>query len=161
VVKTELKENMENQGNIFFTPLLEDLLQQDKLIQVSLSGLSMFPFLMHGDVVQIQSVTNKKIKRGAIVIYKNKERWIAHRLIKTDVKKNLIYTRGDSRTVKDEPIIPEQIKGVVVKIVKSRWILAHLSIGKFAKVITFFSPVMAPVFGFIFFLLGKLKICIG
>jgi len=148
---------MENQGNIFFTPLLEDLLQQDKLIQVSLSGLSMFPFLMHGDVVQIQSVTNKKIKRGAIVIYKNKERWIAHRLIKTDVKKNLIYTRGDCRIVKDEPISPEQIKGVVVKIVKSRWKLAYLSIGKFANVIAFFSPVMAPLFGLVIYFLGKLK----
>jgi len=161
MVKTELKKNMENQGNIFFTPLLEDLLQQDKLIQISLSGLSMFPFLMHGDIVQIKSVTNEKLKKGAVLVYKTDDRWIAHRLIKIDAKKNLFYTRGDCRIVKDEPISPEQIKGIVVKIINSRWKLAYLSIGKISKIIAFFSPVMAPFFSLVIYLSIKIHRIFG
>ena len=135
-------------SNIDFSPLLEEMLEQRKKVQISLSGLSMFPFLMHGDIVQIDSIDLEKLNRGDVVVYKIDDKWIAHRLIKHNRKKNLYYMRGDSRIVKDIPIKPEQIKGVVSKIIKSRWKLAHFAIGKHKKYITLFSPITAPIFNF-------------
>jgi signal peptidase I len=120
----------------------------------------MFPFLMHNDVVQISSVETEHLKRGDIVVFKLNNRWVAHRLVKKNIDKKLFYTRGDSRTTKDLPVNQSQIKGIVVKIVKSRWKLAHFSIGKSGKYISFFSPITAPIFRLIIKLMGvfsKLK----
>jgi signal peptidase I len=145
---------IDNNGNIFLTPILEDLLQQNKLIQISLTGFSMFPFLMHGDIVQTTSVETEQLKCGDIVVFKMNDRWIAHRLIKKNIDKNLFFTRGDSRAIKDFPVNQNQIKGIVVKIVKSRWKLAHFSIGKYGKYIVFFSPITALFFNLIIRLFG-------
>ena len=148
---------MDNKENVFFTPFVEDMLREGKTVQISLSGLSMFPFLMHGDIVLITSVTDKNLYKGAIVVFKINDRWIAHRLIKVDANNNLLYTRGDGKSIKDKPVKIEQIKGIVVKIVKSRWKLANFSIGKPAKIIAFLSPVTAPIFNFIIWGAGKVR----
>jgi signal peptidase I len=144
---------IDNNGNIFLTTILEDLLHENKLIQILLRGFSMFPFLMHGDVVQITSIEPEKLKRGDIVIFKHNDCWVAHRLVKKNIDKHLFYTRGDARTKKDIPVLKSQIKGVVVKIVKSRWKLAHFAIGKYGKYIVFFSPLTEHIFNLIDWLL--------
>ena len=130
-------------SNIDFSPLLEEILEQGKTIQISLSGMSMFPFLRHGDIVQIETVDVEKLKIGDVIVFKTEDKWVAHRLIKRNIKQNLFYTRGDGKTVKDIPITPEQIKGVVTKIVKSRWKLAHFAVGKCGKIIACCSPIVA------------------
>jgi signal peptidase I len=114
----------------------------------------MFPFLMHGDIVQISSIEIDKLKRGDIVVCKVNDRWIAHRLIKKNIAKNLFFTKGDGKIHKDFPVNQTQIKGIVVKIVKSRWKLARLSIGIYGRYIAFFSPVTAPMFNLTIWLLG-------
>jgi len=145
--------------NIVFFPLLEEMLQQGKTVKIALSGLSMFPFLMHGDIVQVVSVKNKKPKKGDIVVFELNGKWIAHRLIKHNLKKNLYYTRGDSRTTKDSPQPPENIKGIVVNILQSRWQVARFATGKLGRVIAFCSVVTAPFFHFVIWIksLGKNK----
>ena len=148
---------MNSQSNIIFTPLLDEMLQQGKSVQISLGGLSMFPFLMHGDIVQISPIEIKKLKCGDIVVFKEDNNWIAHRLIKKNIHNNLFHTRGDGAKNMDKPIKQEQIKGIVVKIVKSRWKFAYCSIGKHTKFLAFFSPFVAPVFNAIMSLLIFLR----
>jgi signal peptidase I len=106
----------------------------------------MFPFLMHGDTVQISSVNIEELKCGDILVFKANNKWIAHRLFKKDTVKNLFYTRGDARVVKDFPIKQSQIKGIIVKTVKTRWKLSRFALGRYGKFIAIISPVTAPVF---------------
>ena len=154
---------LDNKENIFFSPLLEDLLQNGNVIQILLTGYSMFPFLMHGDTVQISAVDTEKLKCGDIVVFKVNNRWIAHRLIKKNIVQNIFYTRGDAMMCKDLPVNQGQIKGIVIKAVKSRCKLSRFATGKCSRYIAFFSPVISPVFYLIFCLSGalsKLKKCL-
>ena len=132
----------DNSLNILFG----NLLSEGKTVQIAVTGLSMFPFLLPDDVIQVSPITPENFKKGMVVVFQSDNIWIAHRLIKFDNKKEVAYTRGDGRATKDAPLSYEQIKGVAVKIVKSRWKLAKCSIGKYSGAIAFCSPVLGIVF---------------
>ncbi|MCL2072314.1 MAG: signal peptidase I [Marinilabiliaceae bacterium] len=144
-------------SNIDFSPILEEMLIQEKIVQIVLSGFSMFPFLVHNDIVQIKTIDIENLKIGDVVVFKIDNKWVTHRLIKRNRKKNLFYTRGDSKLIKDNPIKPEQIKGTVTKIVKSRWKLAHFAIGNNRKFIAFCLPVIAPITNFLIWVWTKIN----
>ena len=126
--------------------LFGNLLSEGKTVQIAVTGFSMFPFLLPGDIIQVSPIKPENLKRGMVIVFQSDNIWIAHRLIKFDSKKEIAYTRGDGRATKDAPLSYEQIKGVAVKIVKSRWKLAKFSIGKFSGAIAFCSPVLGVVF---------------
>ena len=126
--------------------LLGNLLLEGKTVQIAVTGLSMFPFLLPGDIIQVSSIKSENLKKGMIIVFQSDSIWIAHRLIKFDNKKRLAFTRGDARATKDKPLDYDNIKGFVVKIIKSRWKLANIAIGGFSGLIAFCSPVFGLVF---------------
>ena len=134
--------------------LIGNLLLEGKTVQIAVTGLSMFPFLLSGDIIQVAPINPENLKKGMVVVFQSDNNWIAHRLIKFDHKKEIAYTRGDGRATRDNPLSYALIKGVAVKIVKSRWKLAKYSIGKFSGVIAFCSPVLGIVFRGVTYLLG-------
>ncbi len=106
-----------------YLSVLDDLLAKGQTVQVSVRGMSMFPLLMKGDVVLVKSVTYVTLRKGDIVVFERNDIWVAHRLIhKTDGK---LRTQGDGNRVIDATLPFSSVKGVVVKVTKSRWLLAR------------------------------------
>ena len=137
--------------------LFGNLLSEGKTVQIAVTGLSMFPFLLPNDIIQVSPIKPENLKRGMVIVFQSDNIWVAHRLIKFDHKNGIAYTRGDGRATKDNPLSYEQIKGVAVKIVKSRWKLAKFSIGKYSGAIAFCSPVSGVVFRGVTYLISLLK----
>ncbi|ASB49938.1 S24/S26 family peptidase [Alkalitalea saponilacus] len=126
---------------------LEELLKHGKTVQVPVIGMSMFPFLMKDDVIQVSPIGYDDLKPGQILIFTRENRWIAHRLIKSE--NGFCYTRGDGNAKEDEPIPFKDVKGVLSGIGSSRWILAKYSFGRIGKVLIKTGVVTGPTFWFL------------
>ena len=63
-----------------------------------MAAIACIPFLRKDDVITIDKGNINEIKIGDIVVFKNENRWIAHRLIKKCTKNNKKYllTKGDT-----------------------------------------------------------------
>ncbi len=81
-----------------FYEIGKDLLNSDQQVRLKVGGYSMYPFLRKDDVITIDKGNINEIKIGDIVVFKNENRWIAHRLIKKCTKNNKKYllTKGDT-----------------------------------------------------------------
>ena len=79
---------------------------------IVLSG-SMEPTLSVDDLIIIQ---DKPYEAGDIVVYQYKDTLIVHRLIA--VTEDALVFQGDANNAEDEPVLPEQVKGVVVSRIK-------------------------------------------
>ncbi|MDR2928971.1 MAG: hypothetical protein LBV41_12350 [Cytophagaceae bacterium] len=144
----------ETSANVYFFPLLDELLQKEQSVHIAVTGLSMFPFLLPGDVVQVEPVQPSEFRKGMILVFKMEEKWVAHRLIKFDHPKRFACTRGDSRTTKDRAVDYEDIKGAVTQVIKSRWKIAQFATGRFSGIIARISPITAILFNFVTYLLS-------
>ena len=71
---------------------------------------SMEPTMSIGDVVVVK--VNDEVKENDIIVYKEENSFITHRIIKIDGQ-NLI-TRGDANNSEDKPIKSSQILGKVI-----------------------------------------------
>ena len=147
-----------------YLSVLDDLLKKGKTVQVAVSGMSMFPMLMKGDVVLVKQESYEDLKKGDIVVFKidvtsnnhiqnktkkNTEIWVAHRLLKKNNGK--LITQGDGNRVKDTVLSFNKVKGVVVKVTKSKWRLASLSTKWPGRALAYTSIVSGPAL----WLLGK------
>ena len=65
-------------------------------------------------IVEIKK-TETEFKENDIVVYKQENNMITHRIVK--IEEDKIITKGDANNTLDEPIIREQIVGKVIKIV--------------------------------------------
>jgi signal peptidase len=89
------------------------------------SGISMNPTLLAGDVVISHEVPAEKLQVGDIVRFRKGEIYIVHRVkeIHSDESGLWFITRGDNNNVDDDPVKPNQIEGkVVVHIPKIGWV---------------------------------------
>lgn len=74
---------------------------------------SMYPTIEVGDVVVVQ--ITKDVKEDDIIIYKEEDSIITHRLIEKN--DNKLITRGDANNSADMPIDENMLLGKVIKIV--------------------------------------------
>ena len=84
---------------------------------------SMSPTIEVGDIVIVK--ITKEIEKNDIIIYKENNSYIAHRLI--EKKDNLLVAKGDANNSKDKPIKYEDIMGKVI--------LTVPKVGLFRKII--------------------------
>ena len=101
---------------------------------------SMMPTIQIGDVVIVE--ITKEIKENDIIVYKENENFITHRLIEN--KDNKIKTKGDANNSEDKPIEKEAVLGKVIKILPKigiwrKIILTPEVIGLIIILITIFS----------------------
>lgn len=93
--------------------MVESLNNNNKVI-LTVSGSSMFPFLLDGiDQVVIEKKTNL-LKAGDIILY-NKNNFIIHRIMKK--KKHYYIVAGDALLIK-EKVFEEDILGCITEIIK-------------------------------------------
>ena len=94
------------------TPFIQEMINKDKQVNLTVTGNSMFPLFSH----LRDSVTVKKIneyKKYDIILYvRNNGDLVLHRIVK--VKNNEFYLCGDNQTLIEYPIYPNQVIGKVV-----------------------------------------------
>ncbi len=92
------------------------------------SGVSMSPALMAGDVVVTRDVPPEDIEVGDIIRFRHHDSYIIHRVVDIEKESGRYYfiTQGDANNVQDPPILEGQLEGkVILTVPKIGW----LSIG--------------------------------
>jgi signal peptidase I len=106
--------------------LISDLLTDGRKVRFCAPGDSMYPTILNGDEITVESIKPEAINVGDIILYRNKNSVIAHRVVRTENKseshfQSLVLTpqthfifRGDAAVVFDDPVSAEQILGKVI-----------------------------------------------
>jgi signal peptidase I len=111
-----------SKNNLSHTVLKEigfSLLAEGKTIRVKAEGFSMYPSIKPGSVIFIEPIKqDTEPVPGEIIAWKRDEGFVVHRFMRIAEKDNtrFIITRGDSSTGEDEPVLPDQIAGRVVRV---------------------------------------------
>ena len=104
--------------------LSADLLADNVAICMQTQGTSMFPAAPGGSVLRVESVKVEDLRRGDVIVYRVRDRMVAHRLIRQELIHGRIrlITRGDAfpRTALEE-VEPSQVLGRVAAIRWGRW----------------------------------------
>lgn len=102
---------------------IEKLLREGNTIQIKPQGYSMYPVLVPGrDEAIIEPVQNKVLKRGDVVLYRRDPEvtggiLVLHRIWKR--KDDGFYLVGDNQKEIEGPLRADQIKGVMVELVRN------------------------------------------
>ena len=95
------------------------ILKDGKTAVIPVSGGSMMPFLVSDRDFVMLSDIGDGIRKGDIVLYQRRNgQFILHRVCKVK-KKKLYYMIGDAQNVIEGPIMEEQIRAKVVKIMRN------------------------------------------
>lgn len=99
-------------------PIMLDMLKNGNTVSLVVKGNSMFPFLISGrDKVLLAPVTSP-LKKGDIVLYKNRNgKYALHRISKIDKQGNLEII-GDGQLVADYPVCFDNIVAKVERITR-------------------------------------------
>ncbi len=75
-------------------PLIRVALDNGARVRFTATGGSMFPFLRHGEVVELEKVPATELRPGDIVLaQRDKERYVLHRILR--VRAHQAYLAGD------------------------------------------------------------------
>jgi signal peptidase I len=101
--------------------LVLDVLELSGIAQLRVSGSSMLPVLMPGDIVTIQRAELPQVIPGDIIIFEQGEYLIAHRVLeKRSGKTPYLVTQGDSGSRLDAPVFSDSLLGRVTSIMRNR-----------------------------------------
>ncbi|MFC2086177.1 signal peptidase I [Bacteroidota bacterium] len=135
----------------------EALLDEGKTLKITVTGISMSPFLKEGDLIYIKKFNPERYQIGDVVVFKKDDKYIVHRLIsfKTTNSRKYAQTKGDSVLKFDMPVDITEILGKVC-LVKRAYRMIDLTTEKAkrkARIIAFLSP----FFLFFYWIIRKLK----
>ncbi len=97
---------------------IEKLLEQGKTVQFSPIGYSMYPLFVPGrDEAVVAPADPSRLKRGDVALYRRDESiLVLHRIWKR--RDDGFYMVGDNQSQIEGPLRPDQIKGVLVQIIR-------------------------------------------
>ncbi len=127
------------------------LLEDGYSLKLTVSGNSMFPFLLENERVKIVPFQQSNINKGDILVFKKSGRFIAHRLIHIDKKQNRLLTKGDFCFQKDSPLSTNEIigkitvvyrKGKEIRLNTQQRNMINLIIAKFSFILPYLARVL-------------------
>ena len=97
-------------------PAINELLQNNQKVRMTVTGNSMMPFLREGiDSVELSVAIFHELRFGQITLIKrNSGQYILHRLVLK--KKNSFYIAGDAQNWVEGPLLPEQLVAAVTNV---------------------------------------------
>jgi len=95
------------------SPVITEILQNDGQVIITVTGVSMFPMLRHHrDKVSLVGSREGYLKKYDIVLFvRPGGKYILHRIVA--VKETGYVMIGDNQYVKEYPVLPSQVVGVV------------------------------------------------
>ena len=110
-------------------PIMLDILKNGNTVSLVVKGNSMYPFLISGRDKALLAPVTSPLKKGDIVLYKNRNgKYALHRISKIDKDGNLEII-GDGQLVADYPVSPNNIVARVCKVVRKGKELDSKSLG--------------------------------
>lgn len=103
--------------------LVDEILKNDEKAWITVTGMSMYPFLREGkDSVELSSIEYEAVKKGDIVLIRRKSgHYVLHRLLRKE--KNCFYIIGDAQQWVEGPLGPEQLLAYVTSIKRGKRII--------------------------------------
>jgi len=103
--------------------LAEEVVRKFGEVRLRVSGTSMVPSILPGDLVSIQKASLPDISAGEIVVYLRKGRFVVHRVVDRNAAGTAdhpegprLITRGDRLRQDDAPVTELELLGRVVSI---------------------------------------------
>jgi signal peptidase I len=97
--------------------LVADVARNQGQVQLKVAGASMVPTLWPGDLVTVRSSDPSELQPGSIVVFRQNERLVVHRLVRwadpTRRAGDRVVTRGDARPRYDQPVRAGEVLGRV------------------------------------------------
>lgn len=122
-----LKRNAVKDGSATEGGAIEDHPQSDEFdavasqffgeglgIRFQARGASMLPSIDDGEMIYVESTSNRILRKRDVVLVKGQWGFRVHRLVRIDAVNDLCITRGDCRMQDDPPVRRSQIVGVAV-----------------------------------------------
>ena len=87
-------------------------------VRIHVSGTSMVPAILPGDLIIVQRAAISEISVGTIVLYAREGRLFAHRVMEfsANAGQAVLVTRGDCLCYNDPMVLPEELLGKVVSV---------------------------------------------
>jgi len=91
-------------------------------VRIRVTGTSMTPSVLPGDVVSVKQVDFDAVSSGDIVVFSRAGRLFAHRVVGTHValREPHLVTRGDNLACDDPPVGRSELVGCVTSIERRR-----------------------------------------
>lgn len=108
-------------GSQEFETLAAEILARGCTLRFRARGVSMRPFIRDGDVVEVEPIGERPIRRGDVVLRRGGDgRVLAHRVTLVDGSGEaaLVHTRGDALGYPDGPVSQRQVLGRVVNVAR-------------------------------------------
>lgn len=96
------------------TLLVSEGLPADALLRLRLTGRSMRPSLLPGDLLTVSPVDLSKLCRGDVLVVRRADGFVSHRLI--TFRQGKYWLKGDGGHYLDQPILGEDIFGFVKQV---------------------------------------------
>ena len=104
--------------------LFEEILDDDSLLRVKVTGRSMRPFLRGGETLTIRRAAVSSLRRGDLILFKNRQGLpVVHRIVRKIRGHDgaiLFETKGDALLTTDGPVDGGDILGRVCRIEGTR-----------------------------------------
>ena len=101
-----------------YLPVLIDIIKSGKDVSVTVTGSSMAPFLAHLRDSIIVSPPPRQFHRGDMVFFQRQDgSYVMHRI--HHLKEGKLYLVGDNQTEIEGPSDPEQVFGIVRKVIRN------------------------------------------
>ena len=101
-----------------YLPVLIYIFKSGKDVSVTVTGSSMAPFLAHLRDSIIVSPPPRQFHRGDMVFFQRQDgSYVMHRI--HHLKEGKLYLVGDNQTEIEGPIDPEQVFGIVRKVIRN------------------------------------------
>jgi len=119
---------------------------QDKLIQdtdfIESAGFSMWPFIKTGEKLIVRRIPLENFKIGDIVLYRESNQIVCHRLVKKIQGESLFYVRGDNSPFSSEPVIAQMLLGKAIGVLRKGKIISFAGHwqGFINQIIVFIGP---------------------
>jgi signal peptidase I len=86
-------------------------------VHLKVAGASMVPALWPGDLVTVRSCDSSELQPGSIVVFRQNERLVVHRLMHW--VGDCVVARGDARPRCDQPVKASEVIGCVESAVRN------------------------------------------
>ncbi len=100
---------------------VEALLDDALTLEIKMQGYSMFPTLKNGDTAHVEKCAPDKVKRGDILVFKHKGKFIAHRFLnkKNENGHQFFVAKGDNNRHFDPLFNENELVGKVISAAKN------------------------------------------
>lgn len=99
--------------NAWYFEQVMETLAQGKNVKIPVTGDSMSPFLVNGDVVELCASVEKKIKRGSIVLACFNRKYVLHRVVRQ--KEGRIWMAGDGNLGQVEEVTETDVRAIAYR----------------------------------------------